>query len=139
MEPADWQVQVFFDGACPLCRREINLIRRWDRRGRIWFTDIADADFHADAWGIDQKTLMDSMHVRLRDGSWVMGVEAFRRMYGLIGFAWVIPLTRLPGISQLLDLAYRIFAKNRLKWTGRCEPDGVCRVDPPIETGGKSS
>ncbi|MCA3300536.1 MAG: DUF393 domain-containing protein, partial [Roseomonas sp.] len=38
MTPA--QVTVWFDGACPLCLREIALMRRLDRRGAIDFIDI---------------------------------------------------------------------------------------------------
>ena len=30
-------VKVWYDGACPLCLREIALMRRLDRRGRISF------------------------------------------------------------------------------------------------------
>jgi len=37
-------------------------------------------------------------------------------------------VTRLPGISQLLSLGYRWFAKNRLRLTGRCEPEGACEL-----------
>jgi predicted DCC family thiol-disulfide oxidoreductase YuxK len=36
------RLTVFHDGACPLCRREIALMRRLDRRGRIEFVDVAD-------------------------------------------------------------------------------------------------
>ena len=35
----DWQIEVFYDGACPLCVREIRFLRRLDRRGRIRYTD----------------------------------------------------------------------------------------------------
>jgi predicted DCC family thiol-disulfide oxidoreductase YuxK len=38
-----------------------------------------------------------------------------------------VALTRLPGVSQLLDLAYHAFAKNRLRLTGRCV-DGACEL-----------
>ncbi len=33
-------VEVFFDGECPLCMREIRMLRRLDRKDRIRFTDI---------------------------------------------------------------------------------------------------
>ena len=38
------KVLVWFDGGCPLCRREIALMRRLDRRGAITFVDAASAD-----------------------------------------------------------------------------------------------
>lgn len=128
MQTHHWQVQVFYDGDCPLCRREINLLRRFDRKRRIWFTDIADPAFRAEDWGMTLPRLMEEIHVRLRDGSWISGVEAFRQLYAAVGFSWLVPLTRLPGIRQGLDLGYRVFAKNRLKWTGRCTD--ACALEP---------
>ena len=141
--PADWQLQVFFDGDCPLCQREIALLRRWDRRQRIWFTDIAAEDFRSEQWGRSYSELMAEMHGRLPDGSWVRGVETFRRLYAQVGFGWLVPLTRWPGVRQLLDFGYDRFARNRLRLTGRCAADGGCRVPtgsratmtpPPSET-----
>lgn len=35
------RVTVWHDGQCPLCRREIAMMRRLDRRGRIDFVDVA--------------------------------------------------------------------------------------------------
>ena len=46
-----WRVQVFYDGDCPLCAKEIALLRRLDRRQRVWFTDIAGPEFDAAADG----------------------------------------------------------------------------------------
>ncbi len=120
-------VQVFYDGDCPLCAREISLLRRLDRRGRIRFTDIAAPGFDATAYGKTWQTLMEQMHARLDDGRWVQGVEAFRQIYRAVGLGPLVALTRLPGLSHLLEWGYRIFAGNRLKWTGRCEGDGACR------------
>lgn len=126
-EPQAWTVQVFFDGDCPLCVREIAMLSRLDRKQRIWFTDIAPADFRAGDWGTTYADLSDRIRGRLPSGEWVEGVEVFRLLYGAIGLAPLIPLTRLPGVKQLLDFGYEKFAKNRLKWTGRCV-DGVCEV-----------
>lgn len=120
-------IEVFYDGECPLCMREIRLLRRLDRQGRIAFTDIADPDFRAEEVGIPHQTLMARIHGRLPDGSLVEGVEVFRRLYAAVGYRRLVALTRVPGISHLLDLAYRAFAANRLRLTGRCEA-GTCRV-----------
>lgn len=124
------ELEVFFDGACPLCRKEINMIRRLDRRYRVLFTDIAAPQFDPDAYGKTMNQLMDEIHALLPDGTWVTGVEVFRRLYSAIGCRWLVLPTRLPGISHFLDLTYRVFAKNRLKLTGRCQKNGVCEMAP---------
>lgn len=121
--PAPWQFEVFYDGACPLCTREILLLMRLDRAGRIRFTDIAAAGFDAAALGLDWATLMNTIHGRLPSGAIVEGVEVFRRLYDAVGFGPLVRASRAPGVSHLLDLGYSLFAKNRLKLTGRCESD----------------
>ncbi|MDF1661227.1 MAG: DUF393 domain-containing protein [Planctomycetota bacterium] len=118
--PATWTVQVFFDGDCPLCAKEIAMIRWLDRGNRVWMVDISKPDFHAEDWGMTQPSLMAEIHGSLRGGKRIKGVEVFRRIYAAVGFSPLVWLTRIPGISHSLDWGYRHFAKNRLKWTGRC-------------------
>jgi len=114
------QIEVFFDQDCPLCRREIDFIRKRDKHQRIQFTNIHDLD-HADP--SIQKTyseLMAEIHGRLPDGTWIIGVEVFRRLYGAIGWTTIVAITRWPLVREILDWMYRIFAKRRLVLTGRC-------------------
>ena len=81
-------IEVFYDGACPLCVREIRLLRRLDRRrGRIRFTDIAAEGFEPGSVGLTMDTLMARIYGRLPDGTLVEGVEVFRRLYAAVGFA----------------------------------------------------
>jgi predicted DCC family thiol-disulfide oxidoreductase YuxK len=124
---SDHEVEIFYDGECPLCAREVNMLRRLDRRTRILLTDIAAPGFDASALGLTQAALMDSIHGRLPDGRLIEGVEVFRRAYQAIGLRPLVALTRLPGVRQSLDAAYRVFAKNRLRLTGRCSA-GHCEV-----------
>ena len=46
------EIEVFFDGECPLCRREIKMLRRLDRHERIGFIDIATDQFDASETGL---------------------------------------------------------------------------------------
>ena len=124
---ADFDIEVFYDGACPLCMREIRMLQGRDLRQRIRFVDIAADGFDAASVGLSWETLMDRIHGRLPDGTLVEGVEVFRRLYAAVGFGPLVALSRLPGVSQLLDLAYHAFAKNRLRLTGRCV-DGACEL-----------
>lgn len=133
MSAAPFEVEVFFDGDCPVCRREIDLLRRLDRKDRVRFTDISTPTFDASAVGVPWQTLMDSIHGRLPDGTLIEGVEVFRRLYAAVGLGWLVAPTRWPGVAQVADRAYALFAKNRLRLTGRCQ-DGACAVKPPALT-----
>lgn len=124
-------VEVFYDGDCPLCVREINMLRWLDRRRRIQFTDIADAEFEPSRYGKSMATLMAEIHGRLPDGEWITGVEVFRQLYDAVGCGLGVKLSRLPGVRQGLDAGYRVFAKYRLPLTGRscrADSDGNCQV-----------
>jgi predicted DCC family thiol-disulfide oxidoreductase YuxK len=124
---AAFDLELFYDGACPLCRREVRLLRARDRRQRLRFVDISAEGFDAASVGVTWARMMDRIHGRLPDGTLVEGVEVFRRAYASIGFGPLVALTRLPGVAQLLDVAYRVFARNRLRLTGRCV-EGACVV-----------
>jgi hypothetical protein len=95
---ADFDIEVFYDGACPLCMREIRMLRGRDRRQRIRFVDIAADGFDAASVGLTWGTLMDRIHGRLPDGTLVEGVEVFRRLYAAVGFGPLVGV-RPPGRS----------------------------------------
>ena len=128
----EWKAEVFYDGACPLCLREINFIRWLDNAGVLRFTDITSSDFSAEDLGIDMSTLMAEIHGRTPSGEIITGVEVFRQLYGNVrrGHFLLGPLTwlsRAPGVSHMLDWFYQVFAKHRLKLTGRCN-NATCEV-----------
>ncbi|MFT6395502.1 MAG: putative DCC family thiol-disulfide oxidoreductase YuxK [Bradymonadia bacterium] len=124
----EFDVEVFYDGDCPLCMREIRMLQRLDRNGqRIRFTDIAAPAFEPSQTGLSAEELMERIHGRLADGTPIEGVEVFRRLYSAVGFGRLVSVSRWGGISHALDAGYRFFAKNRLRFTGRCKDD-VCAM-----------
>lgn len=124
------EIEVLYDGDCPLCDREVKMLRRWDRKRRIRFTNIAAAEFEAGDYGLTQEELMVEIHARLPDGAWSRGFEVFRRIYSALGWGPAVSLTRLPVVSNLLDGAYRSFARNRLRMTRRCAAESAaCQLD----------
>ena len=124
----DRPFEVFFDGECPLCVKEINLIRWLDRADRIKYTDIAAPDFDAEAQtGLSFETLMARIHGRTADGNLIEGVEVFRQLYGRTFLRGTVGLTRLPGVAGLLRMGYVFFARYRLRMTNRCDAvEGRC-------------
>ncbi len=74
------EVQVWYDGGCPLCRREIALMRRLDRAGAIIFTDVASGE---GACPVDRGALLARFHA-LEDGRLLSGAAAFAAMWRAI-------------------------------------------------------
>lgn len=121
--------EVFFDGACPLCRREIEWLRRKDSTNQICFTDIADPDFDPHSTGKSFQQLMARIHGRLPNGEVIEGVEVIRQLYLAVGYRKLVAISRLPLIRNLLELGYRIFAPIRLRLPGRHCHDGSCSIN----------
>jgi predicted DCC family thiol-disulfide oxidoreductase YuxK len=96
------------------------MLRRLDAgRGRLDLEDIAAPGFDAARYGRSWDELMARIHGVLPDGTVVEGVEVFRRAYAAVGFGWLVAPTRWPLLRPLADAAYRWFARNRLRLTGR--------------------
>ena len=127
-----WPFEVFYDGECPLCMKEIRLLRWLDRnRSNILFTDIAAPDFDPlDYGGYTMDVFMAEIHGRKPDGTMVTGVEVFRQLYGAVGLGWIFAPTKWPIIRPIADYFYTVFARNRLRLTGRCTPELGCEVTP---------
>jgi predicted DCC family thiol-disulfide oxidoreductase YuxK len=73
-------LQVWFDGNCPLCLREIALMQRLDWRGAITFTDAAQPDA---VCPLDRKALLARFHAN-EDGVILSGAAAFAAMWRAI-------------------------------------------------------
>lgn len=122
-----FRFEVFFDGDCPVCRREIRMLRWLDRKAAIRFTDIALPSFDASTVGVTREALMARIHGRdLASGTILEGVEVFRRLYDLVGFGPIVALTRLAPFAWALDRAYAWFAAHRLRLTGRACTPATC-------------
>ena len=73
-------VVVWYDGGCPLCTREIALMRRLDKRGAIRFLDVASPDA---VCPIDRRELLARFHAR-ENGVMLSGAAAFAAMWRAI-------------------------------------------------------
>lgn len=122
LSPASsWKIKLLYDGACPLCVREVNFLRKRDAgRGLVAFVDIADDHYSAaDNGGVDFETAMGRIHAVLPDGTVIKNVEVFRRIYEILGMGWIYAVTKLPIIDGLADALYELWADWRLRLTGR--------------------
>jgi len=104
-------VTVWFDGACPLCLREIVLMRRLDKRSAIAFIDVTS---EGAACPIDPALLLARFHAREGDGPLLHGAAAFAAMWRAIPLLRPLGLAaRFPPVLLLLEGAYRAFLRVR--------------------------
>lgn len=103
---------VWYDGACPLCSREIAAMRRLDRERSIAFVDIADP---AQPCPIDRQQALARFHVR--EGERILsGAAAFGAMWRVLpALRWAGQLVRLRPVEYLLERCYRAFLLVRPK------------------------
>jgi predicted DCC family thiol-disulfide oxidoreductase YuxK len=120
-----WQIELLYDGECPLCVREVNFLKKRDAgRDLVSFVDIAEDGYNPQSHGgIDYEMAMGRIHAVLADGTVIKNVEVFRRIYEVLGMGWIYALTKLPIVGAIANWLYGIWADWRLALTGR--PDLV--------------
>ncbi|GAA0283231.1 DUF393 domain-containing protein [Alteraurantiacibacter aestuarii] len=75
------RLKVWHDGACPLCQREIAIMRRLDRGGNIDFIDAAQADDAS--CPLSREDLLARFHA-MENGQLLSGAAAFAAMWRAI-------------------------------------------------------
>jgi predicted DCC family thiol-disulfide oxidoreductase YuxK len=113
-------IEVFYDGACPLCSREAGLFARRAPQGAATFVDIAAPGFDAGAHGLDDRAVNKQIHAKTADGRTVVGVDALAEMWQLVpSYRWLARLTKLPVSRQVMQAGYILFARLRPYLPGR--------------------
>ncbi len=117
---------VWFDGACPLCQREIALMRRLDRRQAIQFVDASDPQADAQC-PLDRATLLARFHAE-ENGRLLSGAAAFAAMWRAIPPLRPLGLlARNPRMLRLLERAYIRFLAVRPRIQGWLNRRGPAR------------
>ncbi len=114
-----YPLTVYFDGDCPICRREIVLMKLLNSKNRLSFVDFSLSSYRPNEHGLSRCDLERIIHARWADGTLVTGVEVFREMWEAIGAGFLARLSRWPLINTLMVKAYAWFARNRLRLTSR--------------------
>ncbi len=103
-------VTVWYDGACPLCIREIKLMRRLSPSGAINFVEIQEAR----DCPLDVETLMARFHAQEIGEPIVSGAAAFAAMWRAIPVLRPLGLmARFPPVLWVLERLYLGFLRVR--------------------------
>ncbi|XP_061590735.1 uncharacterized protein LOC133456286 [Cololabis saira] len=129
-------VRVLYDGLCPVCVTEIRFLQflQRNRPGEVHFIDIAKPDYDGAHYkDVTYEMAMEEMHVIDEKDEVHRGVPAFAVMYSAVGLSWLGRVMMWSPVRPFMDKSYAIFARNRLKWTGREEEctTGRCEKKTP--------
>ena len=104
------RLTVFFDGACPMCRREIAYYQRVDKTRVVAWREVA-APIGDCPDGLCQADLLKRFHVMDSAGQIFSGAAGFARLWRVLPAPWSLfgRVAGLPGLVQMLELAYRAF------------------------------
>ena len=101
---------VYHDGSCPLCRREIALVRKLTAPEAVTFVDVSGSAGQDVVPGLTADQAMRRFHVRRADGRLVSGAAAFLEMWAQSPrLRFLNILSRRPLIVAFLDLVYGAF------------------------------
>ena len=106
--------KVFYDGACPLCTREIAFYKRRQGADGVAWVDVSGVARDQIAPGLNREQALARFHVQMDDGSIVSGGTAFATLWtALPGFRFWGRLFQFQPLASVLDRAYDIFLKVR--------------------------
>ncbi|MCP1675513.1 putative DCC family thiol-disulfide oxidoreductase YuxK [Natronocella acetinitrilica] len=113
---------VFYDGGCPICRREIAHYRRLDRNDAIDWRDIVAEPEALDGTGVDWDTAMRRFHALDEQGRLRSGVDGFAMVWAQLPYwRWLARVVRGLGLLRPLEALYRWYAPRR--YARRCPID----------------
>jgi predicted DCC family thiol-disulfide oxidoreductase YuxK len=99
---------VYFDGSCPLCRREISLYQSLSSKQLLQWVDVSAPT--ALPCGLTCELAMQRFHVRDAQGRLYSGAEAFSVLWRCFsGWRVLGWMTAVPPLSWLAEAAYRLF------------------------------
>ena len=101
---------VFYDGACPLCRKEIGFYQRQKGAEQVHWQDVSESDGGDVAPGLSCQAALAKFHVMTADGRLLQGGEAFAALWTrLPRFRWLGRIGMTPPFRWLLNLGYSLF------------------------------
>lgn len=108
---------VYYDGACPLCSKEIETYRKATGADELTWLDAANCDPSTLGEDLDSKAALARMHVRDENGDLISGAAAFAAIWArLPKTRWLGKLMGTRPVLWVLEPAYILFLKVRPLW-----------------------
>jgi predicted DCC family thiol-disulfide oxidoreductase YuxK len=115
--------RVFFDGACPLCTREIAFYRTQKGASGIAWVDVSQTAAAELPRGLSRHDALARFHVQTGDGGLVEGAAAFSHLWSALPrFHLLGKFARTSPVLWILERLYSLFLSLRpylQRWIAR--------------------
>lgn len=118
---------LYYDGACPLCRREMNVLAK-KSDDRLSLVDIHSLkELPAD---MSRHDLLKVLHLQKADGQWLTGADANVAAWQSTPRGKWLRWMRWPGLRWVVDTVYSWWAQRR--YDRLYGPDGARRPQDSV-------
>ena len=127
---ANKELQVFYDGGCILCSKEIAYYKKKDLGKKIDFIDITDNTFNCENYSLDREKIFEKFHVLDSKGEIKTGVEAFCSIWETLNLFKFMQFIKTTWLGEtVLKLGYNTFLKVRpyLPRKNKCNSES-CKI-----------
>ena len=108
------KLTLYYDGACPLCQAEILFLSRRNQAGLLDFIDINSERYDPLTVGVSCEQALAAMYGQYANGVLINGVSVFPEAYRRANLPFLACLFSRKTLQPLLQIAYQVFAKNRI-------------------------
>ncbi len=113
MQTAAYPITIYYDASCPLCEREIALLKQFDRKHQIELVDCSPANYVGED-GHSRADMMKLIHAKDANGQWLIGAPVFAAAYAVTGFASIASLWGARWLQPFWRVVYPWIADNRM-------------------------
>lgn len=108
--------KVFFDGNCPICKKEINTYRKLSLDKKIEWHDISKNKNITKKINKTQNECLRVLHVVDDSNNLKTAIDAFIEIWIKTKyFRHLVIIFKIPSIKMLANYLYKIYAKYRYK------------------------
>lgn len=101
---------VYYDGACPLCLKEVGFYKRKDSNRLINWIDVTRCEPSLLGDGLNRESALKRFHARSPEGRLYSGAEAFAEIWSTLpGFNWLGRIAKTRFMGEFMEVLYRGF------------------------------
>jgi predicted DCC family thiol-disulfide oxidoreductase YuxK len=113
MQTVAYPITIYYDASCPLCTREISILKQFDTANQIALIDCSPIDYSGEGEHA-RADMMKLIHAKDANGQWLIGAPVFAAAYAVTGFASIARMWGARWLQPFWRVVYPWIANNRM-------------------------